>query len=167
MHLICILRKMHTICIYIPCLHPASHRMHLTRHTDYAIRTLIYLGVSDTEERIQIRQVCEAFNLPINHLSKVVNKLARLGYIDSRRGRGGGILLGKPPAQIHIGELVRAMEPTLTPINCFEPRCALLPDCRFKGILALASDAFIHTIDAYTLEDLLDSDRQPLQLENR
>lgn len=139
--------------------------MQLTRHTDYAIRTLIYLGMTSETERVQIRQVCETFDLPINHLSKVVNNLARLGYIDSQRGRGGGIRLGKPAADIRIGEIVRAMEPTLTPINCFEPRCALLPDCRFKSILALASAAFIETIDGYTLEDLLDKDRQPIALD--
>jgi Rrf2 family transcriptional regulator, nitric oxide-sensitive transcriptional repressor len=130
--------------------------MHLTRQTDFALRTLIYLAALPLGERVQIKGICEDFEISANHLSKVVNKLANIGYIDSLRGRGGGIRLGMPASEINIGDIVRMIEPTLNPVNCYEPHCALLPACRFKSILAQASKAFVDTISRYTLEDLVD-----------
>ena len=137
--------------------------MHITRHTDFALRTLIYLAAMPEEELVQVRQISQLFDLSNNHLSKVVNELANLGFLESRRGRGGGIRLGKPAGAINVGEVVRAMEPSLTPINCHEPKCILLPHCRFRSVLAEASDAFINTIDKYTLDDLIEGKVEALR----
>lgn len=137
--------------------------MHITRHTDFALRALIYLAARPEGDLVQIRQICDLFEISINHLSKIVNKLTQAGYIDSRRGRNGGIRLGKPARDINVGALVRLMEPSLTPINCNEPRCILLPHCIFKSVLSEASRAFIETIDRYTLADLIDRDIKVLR----
>ena len=138
--------------------------MHLTRQTDFALRTMIYLAALPPGERVQIRTVCERFEIAPSHLSKIVNKLANSGYIDSLRGRGGGIRLGREAADINVGALVQLMEPSLTPINCESPRCVLLPGCRFRIVLGKASKAFIDTIAGYTLEDLVDGEREALRL---
>jgi Rrf2 family transcriptional regulator, nitric oxide-sensitive transcriptional repressor len=138
--------------------------VHLTRQTDFALRTLIFLASQPADALIQIRQICEVFDIPRNHLSKVVNKLANLGYVDSHRGRGGGIRLGREATDINIGALVRDMEPTLFPINCEEPACVLLPACRFRSVLGEASKAFINTLDGYALSDLMDSEVKVLLL---
>lgn len=132
--------------------------MHITRHTDFALRALIYLATRPQGELVQIRQICELFGVSINHLSKIVNELAKSGYIESQRGRNGGIRLGKHPRDINVGALVRLMEPTLTPIDCDQPRCILSRHCRFKAVLTEASNAFIATIDKYTLADLVDGE---------
>jgi Rrf2 family nitric oxide-sensitive transcriptional repressor len=137
--------------------------MHITRHTDFALRALIYLAARPEGELVQIRQICELFDVSINHLSKIVNELAKSGYVESQRGRSGGIRLGKPPQDINVGDLVRLMEPTLTPINCNEPRCILLSHCRFKSVLNEACNAFIETIDKYTLADLIDGEVEVLR----
>lgn len=129
--------------------------MQLNRQTDFAFRTLLYLAAQPAQSLVQIRHICEVFEISPNHLSKVVNKLARLGYIDSQRGRGGGLRLGMAPEQISVGEVVRHMEPTLDPIACEGLECALLPRCRLKGVLAEAAAAFIGVLDSYTLEDLV------------
>jgi Rrf2 family nitric oxide-sensitive transcriptional repressor len=138
-------------------------KMHLTRQTDFAIRTLVYLAAKPPEDLVQVRQICDLFEISSNHLPKVVNKLANLGYIESQRGRGGGIRLGRKMQDINIGEVVRDMEPTLSPVNCYEPHCVLLPNCRFKAVLADASTAFIDTIEKYTLADLVDQEIEVLR----
>ena len=148
---------------YLAIVHSDIQKMQLTRQTDFAFRTLLYLAAQPEEELQQIRHICTVFDISSNHLSKVVNKLANLGYIESHRGRGGGIRLGKEPGKINVGEVVRAMEPTLRPINCSALQCVLLPGCQLKTLLAEASDAFIHTLDQHTLEDLVQSDIKVLR----
>ncbi|ARN73641.1 Rrf2 family transcriptional regulator [Oceanicoccus sagamiensis] len=136
--------------------------MHLTRQTDFALRTMIYLASRPAGALVSVREICEQFGLSANHLSKIVNKLANEGFILSRRGRGGGISLGRPAEDIGVGELVRLMEPLNDLVDCTTPRCILLPGCQFKGILAEASQAFIAVFDQYTLADLVDSETQKL-----
>ena len=138
--------------------------MHLTRQTDFALRAMIYLATLPPSERVQIKQICEAFDISANHLSKVVNKLANIGYIDSQRGRGGGIRLGMEARDINVGDIVKAMEPTLNPINCDDPPCILMPGCRFKMVLGRASQAFVDTISGYTLADLVDRNVDTIEL---
>jgi len=137
--------------------------MQLTRQTDFAFRTLIYLAAAPTESLVQIREICEVFDISSNHLSKVVNKLARLGYIDSQRGRGGGVKLGMAPEKINVGAVVREMESTLEPIDCEGLECVLLPRCRLKGVLAEGAAAFIAVLDAYTLADLVEGELKVLR----
>jgi len=138
--------------------------MQLTRHTDYAIRTLIYLGDLPAGERAQIQAICEHFAISQNHLSKVVNQLAREGFVDTLRGRGGGICLAKAPTAINLGELIRKTENSLQLIDCNKPPCTLRANCRFKDILGEAMTAFLATMDGYTLADILDSELQALPL---
>lgn len=138
--------------------------MQLTRYTDYAFRTLIYLSALAPDERAQVGHICECYDLSANHLAKVVQRLARLGYVQTRRGRGGGISLAKDPAQINVGDVVRAMEPTLNAVNCDEPRCTLAGNCRLTGILAKAMQAFLAILDDYSLADLERSEWRTLLL---
>ncbi len=136
--------------------------MHLTRQTDFALRTMIYLASRPPNTLVSVREICEVFELSNNHLSKIVNKLANEGFINSQRGRGGGISLGKPMEDICVGDLVRLMEPLTDLVDCNKPRCALLPDCRFRSILSEASQSFIAVFDQYTLADLVNTETQKL-----
>src|SRR3546814_4430207 len=94
-----------------------------------------------------------AYRISQNHLMKVVNDLARSGYIDSVRGRGGGIRLGKPPADINIGVLVRHTEEGFNLVDCGS--CALAPACGMTGVLKEALGAFLAVLDRYSLADLM------------
>ncbi len=136
--------------------------MQLTRHTDYAMRTLLYLAAAPPERLVQIREISDLFDISGNHLSKIVNKLGQLGFLATQRGRGGGIRLAQSPAEINVGAVVRALEPTLDPINCGKPKCAILAHCRFKSVLSDASDAFMQIMDSYTLADMTDSETTAL-----
>lgn len=129
--------------------------MQLTRYSDYALRVLMVLAVRP-DERVRIEDLSRALQVSENHLRKVVNRLSSLGVVSGRRGRQGGLLLAKAPAQINIGALIRDMEHSLVPIDCRNPPCRLYRGCQLRGILHEAMQAFLDTLDRYTLKHLLD-----------
>ncbi len=125
-------------------------------HSDYACRVLMYLAIKPGE-RVSIQEIAEAFSISENHLVKVVHRLGKLGFVATTRGRHGGIELGRDPASISIGDVVRQMEPNFNIVECFEPggsRCAITSMCLLKGALAKARDAFFAAIDPVTLADI-------------
>jgi Rrf2 family transcriptional regulator, nitric oxide-sensitive transcriptional repressor len=131
--------------------------MHLTKHTDYALRVLIFLA--QRGELSTIRDIAELHDISHNHLMKIVVKLAKLGYVESVRGNGGGIRLAREPGSIVLGEVVRGTEETLKVVECLDPEydgaCRLLAGCALKGILRGANRAFLEHLDRYTLQDLI------------
>lgn len=136
--------------------------MQLTRHTDYAFRVLIYLSSIENNELSTVSEIAEIFQVPLNHLTKVVQQLGKAGFITTQRGKYGGIRLRLPEQEISLGAVVRAMEATLDPVNCNQPLCRLKVNCRLKPILNIAMESFISTLDEYTLEDINQRDVQIL-----
>ena len=136
--------------------------MRLTRHTDYALRVLMYLGARDNQ-LVTITEVANAYQISRNHLVKVVNTLGRQGYLHTLRGKGGGIRLGKAPADISVGKVVRAMEEHLDIIDCAGSECPILAPCNLRGALGEARDAFMRVLDGYTLADLVSNRGEILQ----
>ncbi|ATJ84598.1 Rrf2 family transcriptional regulator [Halomonas beimenensis] len=137
--------------------------MHLTRYTDYSLRVLIYLAIRG-EERSTITEIAERFAISRNHLMKVVQDLNHRGYITAIRGKHGGLLLRRAPADICLGALVRDTERDLGLVECFgdDNDCVITPSCRLKPILAEALAAFLGVLDRYTLADLLGPQRTGL-----
>jgi Rrf2 family nitric oxide-sensitive transcriptional repressor len=130
--------------------------MRLTVHTDYALRTLLYLGLHG--ERLgSIRAIAQAYDISENHLTKVVHRLGRGGFVNTVRGRGGGIRLARPPAAIRIGDVVRRTEEDMALVECFGSAntCRITADCRLRGAFDEALRAFLAVLDGYTLADLL------------
>ena len=134
--------------------------MELSQFTDYSLRTLMYLAIEDDEPPLtSIDEIASAYGISKNHLVKVVHNLAKLDYINSFRGRGGGISLAKAPKAINIGNLVRQTE-KLALAECFEGRtgdCCLNGICELKQLLSRASNAFLSELDKATLADLTQS----------
>ena len=130
--------------------------MKLTRFTDYSLRVLIYLGLKD-DKRVTIREISDAYGISRNHLMKVVSLLTRMGYLDARRGPGGGIALARPPAEIILADVVRDMEDDLNLVECFcvGGECVIKPMCKLKTALNQALAAYLDTLERYTLLDLL------------
>lgn len=131
--------------------------MHLTQHTDFALRTLIYLALRDPE-RATVPEIAAAYGISRAHLMKVAHGLGRAGWIETVRGRGGGLKLAHPPAEIVIGRVVRDTEEGFDIVECFAPgpqSCRIVPACGLKGVLAEARDAFLAVLDRHTLADLM------------
>ena len=138
--------------------------MQLTRHTDYALRTLIQVALKPTGERLSVAEITATYDLSRSHVMKIVQKLGQLGYLHNVRGKGGGIELGKAPKQINIGKVVQEMEVNLQVIDCNTPYCRLQPACKLKGVLGQAMAAFLDVLGQYTLADLLDNRDQLIAL---
>lgn len=124
--------------------------MHFTRHTDYALRLLLHLA-ADSESRTAIADVAEIHGISRNHLMKVTQQLAHGGFLHTRRGRGGGIALARPPEEISVGAVVRYTEPGATLAEC--AGCAIAPACGLTGIFNEAQAALLAVLDRYTLAD--------------
>jgi len=143
--------------------------MYLTQHTDYALRVLIYLGANG-DRLVTIAEVSERFDVSRSHLMKVANQLVREGFVDGLRGKGGGLRLARAPAEINVGAVVRCMERGMNLVECFgsDSHCLLTPNCRLKGVLGKALEAFLGTLDQVSLADLIDSpQRKVLQFTAR
>ncbi len=133
--------------------------MRLTIFTDYTLRVLIYLGVHQHENRLAtISDVATAYGISENHLTKIVHHLAKQGYVETTRGKGGGMRLARAPELVNLGDVVRGAEEDLAIVECFQKNntaCPLAPSCVLAAILAQAMRAFFDTLDSHTLADLL------------
>jgi len=130
----------------------------LTVYTDYSLRTLMYLGVRGRENLVTIQEIANAYQISKNHLMKVTHDLGKHGYIETIRGRGGGIRLALEPEQINIGDVVRKTEDDFHLVECFNPEgnlCKISPECRLKFALHEALTAYLAVLDTYTLADVL------------
>ena len=129
--------------------------MRLKVHTDYALRILMYLAVKK-DGLATITEIAATYDISKNHLMKVAHKLVVAGYVESVRGRGGGLRLAKPVEAIILGEVVRKTEPDMPTIipgmKHGEPSRALFVVGRAMN---LASAGFLKTLDGYTLGDLV------------
>ena len=131
--------------------------MQLTLFTDYALRTLIYLGAHPGEV-VPSAAISDAFGTSSDHMAKVTKWLTQRGYVTAQRGKTGGVTLACDPKTLRIGQLVSEAEPGMDLIECFNAdtnTCPLTPACKLKKALFEARKAFVAALDAYTLADLL------------
>ena len=133
--------------------------MRLTRYTDYSLRVLIHLAVHD-DRLCQIGEISRTYSISHNHLMKVANALAHDGFIETVRGRSGGMRLARPADQISVGEVVRRTEEGFGLAEC--SGCALAPACGLTGVLAKGMQAMMNVFDTYSIADLL-TDRDAMR----
>ncbi|MDO9524778.1 MAG: Rrf2 family transcriptional regulator [Gemmobacter sp.] len=130
--------------------------MRLTTKTNLAARTLMACAVNDGIT-LRSAEIAHACNASLNHLLQVVNALQAHGFVETIRGRNGGLRLARPPAQISIGEVFRIFEAGVPFAECFAPdtnTCPLSSTCRLRGYVSRAVEAFYHELDMVTLADL-------------
>lgn len=132
--------------------------MEVTYLTDYALRVLMYAGVHN-DRRVTMREIAGAYDISLEHLRKVVHQLAALGYIETSRGRGGGLWLAKAPDRIRLDEIVNGFERSMEIVDCDRQPCPLRGDCALKGAFEDARAAFMERLNAYTLADLITAPR--------
>lgn len=138
--------------------------MRLTRYTDYSLRVLIHLALND-DRLCSIGEISRAYEVSHNHLMKVVNALAHDGFIETVRGRAGGMRLARSATDISVGEVVRRTEEGFQLADC--SGCALSPACGLTGVLAEGMRAMMTVFDSYKIADLLTDKETMLRLINR
>lgn len=131
--------------------------MRLTLHADYGLRTLVYLAAAPTRV-VSTTEIGRAYGISKNHLVRVAQSLRDAGLIQLTMGRAGGLTLAKAPAAIRIGQVVKALEPELRIVECFDPEtntCPIAPKCGLSPIISEALDAFLAALDRYTIADVM------------
>lgn len=129
--------------------------MRLSLQTDYALRTLMFLAVKDGHH--SIADIANAYGISKNHLMKVAQRLTAEGFVESVRGRSGGLKLAHPPAELNVGTIIRSLEDTGTFVECFDAAtntCVVTPVCGLRHALAGALEAFAQHMDGITVADL-------------
>ena len=137
--------------------------MRLAEYTDYTLRVLMYCAARP-QQLVTISELADHHGVSRNHLMKIVTDLGRLGMLETTRGRGGGLRLLKDPAQVRIGDVVRASETDFRLVECFDPqtsRCTLTPSCRLKGVFDAALRAYFKELDGVTLADIVEPSSAP------
>ncbi len=130
--------------------------MQLSRFSDYALRTLMYLACHP-DRLVSIQEIASAHAISPHHLAKAAQALTRRGWVEAQRGRSGGLRMAIEPRRLTIGRVVREIEPSLAIVECFDPdkdQCRISGACRLRGALERAKEAFLRELDDVALEDL-------------
>jgi Rrf2 family nitric oxide-sensitive transcriptional repressor len=138
--------------------------MQLTRYTDYSLRVLTLLAL-EPGRVTTVAEISGAYAISRAHLMKVVHELGQAGFLETIRGRGGGVRLARAPEAIRVGDVVRHAEGAMALVECFDPatsRCRIEPACGLRSVLDEALGAFMQTLDGYSLADLVARRRAPL-----
>ncbi len=133
--------------------------MRLTAYTDFSLRVLMYLALHQGR-RPTIAEIAGRYGISKAHLMKVVYQLGLKGYVETTRGKGGGLTLAKRPENITVGEIVRQTEPDMALVACFDPDapvCVIAPACRLTGKLGEARAAFLKVLDDCTLAEVMEN----------
>ena len=133
--------------------------MRLTQWTDYSLRVLMYCAACEHRDLpVTITEIADSHGISRSHLTKIVQQLGAKGLLQTTRGRGGGIRLCKPAAEINVGALVRQTETDFAMVECFDAQtnqCSLSPQCGLKGVLHQATNSYLAVLDGVTLADLI------------
>jgi len=129
--------------------------MRLTSFTDFGLRALMRMA-SAPNRAFSTAEIAEEFGISRNHLNKIIQCLTQYGFVQTRRGAGGGAMLARPAGEIGLGNLVRLLERDQALVECFSPggSCCITPSCRLKGKLHAAEVAFLAELDRSTLADI-------------
>ena len=160
--------------------------MRLTNYSDYALRSLIYLAVRPEPPLLaNISDIADSYGISKSHLTKIIHQLGQLGYIESVRGKNGGIRLARAPKDINLGVLIKQIEPDFDLVECFATPtndksidgrqtglpitlidettnnargCVISPACQLKSVFFEALTAFINVLERYTLADIINNE---------
>lgn len=167
--------------------------MRLTNYSDYALRSLMYLAVRPEPQLLaNISDIASSYNISKSHLTKIIHQLGQLGYIDSVRGKNGGIRLAVAPRDINLGVLIKQIEPDFELVECFATPsntdqqahsetlpltlieekksdsvklgCTISPACQLKSVFFEALSAFIAVLEKYTLADIIENEDELVRL---
>ncbi|MEM4986746.1 Rrf2 family transcriptional regulator [Collimonas sp. H4R21] len=129
--------------------------MQFTKFTDFGLRVLMYLAATPEQGVITVGELASYFDVPKNHLNKVVNRLVKLGWISATPGRNGGLRLAQAPASLHLGDILSALEGDGGLVDCDKPPCVLRGSCHLKRVLDIGQQEFYAGMNRHNLAELV------------
>ena len=134
--------------------------MQITKFTDLSLRVLMYLTHDANGSIVTINEISQQFDVPRNHLIKVVTRLNKLNWVITTRGRNGGLKLAMRSSELKLGDILMELENKTSLINCGEPLCVLAGRCNLKQILDHGLNIFYQEMNKYTLQTIMDKTTQ-------
>lgn len=132
-------------------------QVRLDKQTDYALRVLMYLAANG-DRLSTVAAIAARYRISQAHVAHVVHLLGRAGFVETVRGRAGGVRIVGHGASIRVGDVVRTMEADLGVVECLRAaggHCLITRHCTLKAVLGVATAAFLEALDAHTIEDLV------------
>ncbi|MDK8463312.1 Rrf2 family transcriptional regulator [Marinobacter sp. SS13-12] len=129
--------------------------MQLKTYTDFGLRVLVYVGTRRGRS-VPRREIATAYGISQEHLRKVIHRMSTLGYVQTTQGKSGGVMLSRSPELVRLGQFVLEMEENMEIIDCNKQECPLQGGCTIKSAVNAARDAFVATLNEYTLAMMLD-----------
>lgn len=137
--------------------------MQLSRFTDYTLRVLFFTAVNN-DRLTTLAEIAGFYEISIEHLRKVVHALSKSGYLQTFRGKNGGIRLAKAPEDINLGDIIAQSEGIAPLVDCMGQDCKLTGFCSLQSIFKEAQEAFMNTLRQYTLAQMLASPQLQAEL---
>jgi len=129
--------------------------MIISKKTDYALRVILELAVS--KKKLRIKDISKKQKIPFKFLQQLVLQLHSLGYIDTYRGKNGGIVLVKDPKDINLKDFILSFEGTLAPIGCVETKsCSEIQSCVLYPIWVEVENKIKSILEKITIKDVVD-----------
>jgi Rrf2 family protein len=134
--------------------------MKVSTRGEYGVRAMVALAKRHGTGPVSITVIAQDSSIPYAYLEQLIAPLKRAGLVESRRGAAGGYLLTKPPADMRVGEIFRAMEGPIAPMDCVSEdlsmqTCPLIPNCETRPVWEQVRDSIANTLDSMTLADLI------------
>lgn len=129
--------------------------MEFKHYTNYALRVLLYTAAHN-ERPVSMKEIAQAYQISLEHLRKVIHHLGKLGYLQTKRGKSGGIRLGPSPEDVRIGDVVIAMEGSTELIDCDRRPCPLSGICALKCAVNGATQIFVGQLNEHSVATLID-----------
>ena len=144
--------------------------MKITFKGDYALKAILDLSFHfQSNKVIPLTDISKRNDIPLKFLEQIMLLLKNAGYVESKRGIGGGFILAKPPEDVTLGEIIRLIEGTIEPISCKNDNsasfCNDIKTCAFREIFVKVTDAISQIVDHVTFADMMKRTKE-LQTQN-
>jgi Rrf2 family protein len=132
--------------------------MRLSKKAQYGTRAMLELALNYGQGYVSLSRIAREQGISLKYLEQLIRPLKRAGIVESMRGAAGGYRLSRPPSMIRVGEIIRALEEPMNPVECLDDsqRCDRSSKCRARDIWAYLSSSIQRTLDSITLQEIID-----------
>lgn len=139
--------------------------LRFTKRSDYGLMAIHYIAVQQEDGAVSTKRIAETFNIPHELLAKILQRLAKKGFIESHNGPKGGYVLSEAPKKITVGQVIRALEGPINIVSCLEDLdCPQFAKCNLRRPVQKIQASISDLLDTMTLAELMGDGRPILEL---